>query len=473
MLVPRHAACFGKIENVSSARTRLPLTSTRKTVSRTHRSALTVKIHARLDPYKILGVTHDADEMEIKRAHRRLVLEHHPDRAHGKEGVEVKFLAIQEAYEILTGKRRGKEVDSGPASGWDFHDWFWRFKFSRRAGGGAATAQAPPPPEEQRKRLREQLSGLKAKAAAKRAAGRRRPAHADQATNPSEAAASSVWRSTTKNARTTQRKPADSTTVHTAFASQSSTKQVRLYAEAESATTTRVAVQEEMPHNAQPTMHTASSFASTSTSESPSASKPVNSTTSAEQEEEEQKAWRSLLTRAVHAVHDLHHRHNHSVTTHAQRIQSHISSIGNKLSQRLQLHALHELMPELSNHDSHIKFSQWKPTGFRFSTSATIGNALGRQNRGTRSADAGVPSENELHMLFSNSLHHHSHEKSAAATTAGGGNASRESKGEGYPQMDAHSRKFADKEHVKSRLTTQLTGLKRKNQLKREFDGWN
>jgi len=437
------------------------------------------QIHARLDPYKTLGVSHDADEKEIKRAHRRLVLEHHPDRAHGKEGVEVKFLAIQEAYEILTGKRRGKEVDSGPASGWDFHDWFWRFKFSRRAGGGAATARAPPPQEEQRERLREQLSGLKAKAAAKRAAGRRPPAHAAQASNPSEAAASSVWRSTTKNARTTQQKADDSTTVRTAFASQTSIQQEHFNAEPESATTTGAAMEEEeeMPRNAQSTMHTASSFPSTSTRESSSASNRTStSSASVNDEEQEQQAWRSVFTRAVHVVHDLHHRHNHSVTTHAQRIQSHISSIGSNLSQRVQLHALHELMPELTNNTRHIKFRQWKPIKFRFSSSATIFNAFGHQIRGINSADAGIPSENELHVLFSNSLHPHSREKSAvgaAGAGKGNNNAGRESNGDGYPRMDAHSRKFADKEHVKSRLATQLTGLKRKNQLKREFDGWS
>jgi hypothetical protein len=392
-------------------------------------------------------------------------LEHHPDRAHGKEGVEVKFLAIQEAYEILTGKRRGKEVEEGPASGWDFHDWFWRFKFSRRSG---AAAQAPPPPEATRERLREQLSGLKAKAAAKRAAGPRRAAHATQASNPSEAAASSVWRSTTKNARTTQQKPAKNPTVHTAFASQTSTttRQERLHAETESAT--RKTVEEDKgPQHTAP--FTSSSSSPSSSPDSTTTATSTETTT----EEQELKAWHSLLTKAVHVVHNLHDRHTHSVTTHAQRIQSHISSIGSKLSQRLQLHALHELMPELTIHHSintdtfKTDFSQWKPSaGFRFSASATISNAFGHQN--SRSSDgsvAGIPSESDLHMLFSNSVHHHENSGRSSAD---------DGEWQGYSnRMDAHSRKFADKEHVKSRLSHQLTGLKRKNQIKREFDGWN
>lgn len=44
-----------------------------------------------------------------------------------EEGAEQRFLAIQEAYEILTGKQRGKELDGHwsqqQQDGWDFHDW--------------------------------------------------------------------------------------------------------------------------------------------------------------------------------------------------------------------------------------------------------------------------------------------------------------------------------------------------------------
>jgi len=54
-----------------------------------------MQVLATLDPYKVLGVEAGASEKEIKKAHRRLVLKHHPDRAKGAE-TEVRFIAIQE-----------------------------------------------------------------------------------------------------------------------------------------------------------------------------------------------------------------------------------------------------------------------------------------------------------------------------------------------------------------------------------------
>lgn len=76
------------------------------------------------DPWKTLGVNHSADEAEVKRAHRKLVLQHHPDVNSDDPAARARFIAIQEAYEIITGKRRGKEVDAAPqADSWQFHDW--------------------------------------------------------------------------------------------------------------------------------------------------------------------------------------------------------------------------------------------------------------------------------------------------------------------------------------------------------------
>lgn len=50
----------------------------------------------------------------------------HPD-LRGSEAA-ARFVKIQEAYEVVTGKRRGATGESAPqsssaASGWDFHDW--------------------------------------------------------------------------------------------------------------------------------------------------------------------------------------------------------------------------------------------------------------------------------------------------------------------------------------------------------------
>jgi len=58
-----------------------------------------------------LGVALDASAAEIKAAHRALVLEHHPDKAMGRgsspaevEAAELRFRAIQDAYDTLTAK---------------------------------------------------------------------------------------------------------------------------------------------------------------------------------------------------------------------------------------------------------------------------------------------------------------------------------------------------------------------------------
>ena len=56
---------------------------------------------AKRDYYEILGVRRDADEEEIKRAYRRLAMEHHPDRNVGNPEAEEKFKEAAEAYEIL------------------------------------------------------------------------------------------------------------------------------------------------------------------------------------------------------------------------------------------------------------------------------------------------------------------------------------------------------------------------------------
>src|SRR5476649_199087 len=50
------------------------------------------------DYYEILGVGKSATADEIKRAYRKLAMEHHPDK-HG--GDDAKFTELGEAYEVL------------------------------------------------------------------------------------------------------------------------------------------------------------------------------------------------------------------------------------------------------------------------------------------------------------------------------------------------------------------------------------
>jgi len=54
------------------------------------------------DYYKILGVSRDADENEIKKAFRKLARKYHPDMNPGDKKAEEKFKEINEAYEVLS-----------------------------------------------------------------------------------------------------------------------------------------------------------------------------------------------------------------------------------------------------------------------------------------------------------------------------------------------------------------------------------
>lgn len=63
------------------------------------------------DYYKILGVSKDATQDEIKKKYRKLALKHHPDKNSGNKEAEEKFKAIAEAYEVLGNKDKRKKYD--------------------------------------------------------------------------------------------------------------------------------------------------------------------------------------------------------------------------------------------------------------------------------------------------------------------------------------------------------------------------
>ena len=53
------------------------------------------------DYYKILGVSRDASEDEIKKSYRKIAMQYHPDRNPGNKEAEEKFKMASEAYEVL------------------------------------------------------------------------------------------------------------------------------------------------------------------------------------------------------------------------------------------------------------------------------------------------------------------------------------------------------------------------------------
>ena len=55
----------------------------------------------RVDFYRILGVSREASDDVIKKAYRKLVFEHHPDRNPNSKDAEEKIREINAAYEII------------------------------------------------------------------------------------------------------------------------------------------------------------------------------------------------------------------------------------------------------------------------------------------------------------------------------------------------------------------------------------
>ena len=51
--------------------------------------------------YDVLGVSKESDDGEIKKAYRKLSLQHHPDRNQEDDTTE-KFQEINEAFEVLS-----------------------------------------------------------------------------------------------------------------------------------------------------------------------------------------------------------------------------------------------------------------------------------------------------------------------------------------------------------------------------------
>lgn len=105
------------------------------------------------DFYKVLGVSKDVSEAELKKVYRKLAREYHPDSNQGNAKAEAKFKEISEAYSVLSDKEQRAEYDQiramgsgarftagGPQGG--FNDAFSGFgrgggqQFTFQQGGG-------------------------------------------------------------------------------------------------------------------------------------------------------------------------------------------------------------------------------------------------------------------------------------------------------------------------------------------------
>ncbi|MBK9306272.1 MAG: J domain-containing protein [Nitrospira sp.] len=66
---------------------------------------------ARMNYYQILGVSRDASDEDIKKAYRKLVFAHHPDRNPEKTDSEARIREINVAYEIVGDPEKRKSYD--------------------------------------------------------------------------------------------------------------------------------------------------------------------------------------------------------------------------------------------------------------------------------------------------------------------------------------------------------------------------
>ena len=69
------------------------------------------------DFYKILGVSKDVSDADLKKAYRKLAKDNHPDLHPGDAAAEARFKDISEAYDVLSDAEQRREYDAIRAMG--------------------------------------------------------------------------------------------------------------------------------------------------------------------------------------------------------------------------------------------------------------------------------------------------------------------------------------------------------------------
>ena len=85
------------------------------------------------DPYKVLGVSRDASDDEIKQAYRRLAKQYHPDRNPGDATAAKKMQEVNAAYEQI--KNPEKAQSHGGYSSYGSYGYGRKHTHSEEADG--------------------------------------------------------------------------------------------------------------------------------------------------------------------------------------------------------------------------------------------------------------------------------------------------------------------------------------------------
>lgn len=90
------------------------------------------------DPYKVLGVSRDASDEEIKRAYRALAKKYHPDLNPGDQEAARKMQQVNAAYEQIKNPEKAQQTNQGGYGG--YYDPFGGYR-QQAYGGGQTTDQ--------------------------------------------------------------------------------------------------------------------------------------------------------------------------------------------------------------------------------------------------------------------------------------------------------------------------------------------
>ena len=89
------------------------------------------------DPYKVLGVSPDASDEEIKRAYRRLAKKYHPDLNPGDKVAAQKMQEINAAYEQIKDPDKFRQQQSSGGYGGGYYDPFGGYRQQQSYGNAA------------------------------------------------------------------------------------------------------------------------------------------------------------------------------------------------------------------------------------------------------------------------------------------------------------------------------------------------